>query len=140
MRYILPLAVLLLAQAGAAWATGDLNTARPGGSFSRLEAESAAACERLCADDTLCMAWSFRDNACELKAIVPAAVTETGVISGVSMRAPTSMRMAATPADVTPAVRIEAEAPRASETNTTVDVALLGGLEPTGELRSRLGN
>ena len=97
MRYILPIAALLLAQVGAAWATGDANTNRPGGSFSRLEAESTAACARLCADDTLCMAWSFHGNACELKAVVPSAIAQEGAISGISTRAPASLRARAEP-------------------------------------------
>lgn len=140
MRYILPLAALLLAQVGAAWATGDANMNRPGGSFSRVEAESAATCERLCADDTLCMAWSFRANTCELKAIVPAAVTETGVISGVSVRAPASMRALVLPAPAPPEVAMESEPQQRTEIDDTVALALLGGPEDEQGLRSRLGN
>ena len=75
MRYLAPLLVLIIAQIGAAWALGDSNVARPGGAFATIEAETAAACERACADDTLCMAWSFHANACELKAIVPAGAS-----------------------------------------------------------------
>lgn len=93
MRTLSILAVLALAQAGAAWAIGDLNTARPGGAFSTVAAESAGSCERLCVEDTLCMAWSFRDNLCELKAVVPAPVAQDGTVSGVAPRAPASLRV-----------------------------------------------
>jgi len=143
MRYILPLAVLLLAQGGAAWATGDTDRARPGGAFSTQPAESVAACERLCADDTLCMAWSFRAGACELKANVPLAVAQTGTTSGVSLRAPASMR---TPPQLAAAARAAAQTeppPLATSEPAGEDplaMALLGGPESDQELRSRLGN
>lgn len=144
MRYLAPLAVLILAQIGAAWAVGDNNVARPGGSFSTVQADTPAACERLCADDTLCMAWSFHANSCELKAIVPTAVSQEGVISGLSSRAPASMRArlelpqpAPAPAIVADdAEAITAEAPPEDETS----LALLGGPEPEEGLRTRLGN
>jgi len=143
MRYLAPLAVLIFAQFGAAWAIGDPNVARPGGSFSTVQAETPAACERLCADDTLCMAWSFHANSCELKAIVPAAVSQEGMISGLSSRAPASMRARLelpqsppTTAIVTDDLEsISAEAPP-EETS----LALLGGPEPQEGLRTRLGN
>jgi hypothetical protein len=144
MRYAVPFAVLALAQIGAAWAIGDSNVARPGGAFSTVDVANAAACERLCADDTLCMAWSFRGNSCELKAIVPRAVTENGAASGLSTRAPASMRAqpeAPVPA-VLPSVTAEAEADAVSEplTDDSVAMALLGGPEDGEQLRSRLGN
>ena len=141
MRYLIPLAILIVAQIGAAWAVGDNNVARLGGSYATVEAETAAACERHCADDTLCMAWSFHANACELKAIVPAAVTETGVISGVSVRAPASMRALVLPAPAPQTVAMESEPPPPqAETDDTVALALLGGPEDEQGLRSRLGN
>lgn len=147
MRYLAPLAVLIIAQIGAAWAVGDSNVARPGGAFSTLEAESAAACERLCADDTLCMAWSFEANACELKAIVPVAITREGVISGVSTRAPASMRarfesppsgasavISAHQGDEPAAIAME------SDHREDISFALLGGPETEEGLRGGLGN
>jgi hypothetical protein len=144
MRYAVPFAVLVLAQIGAAWAIGDPNVARPGGAFSTVQVANAAACERLCADDTLCMAWSLRGNSCELKAIVPLAVAENGTTSGLSTRAPASMR-AQPEAPVPAALHIaanEAEADSISEplTDDSVAMALLGGPENGEQLRSRLGN
>jgi hypothetical protein len=97
MRYFVLLAIVVTAQIGAAWATGDVNTARPGASYATVQAETAAACDRLCADDTLCMAWSFHGNACELKAVVPSAIAQEGAISGISTRAPASLRVRAEP-------------------------------------------
>ncbi len=121
--------------------------ARPGATYSAVEAIDAAACERLCADDTICMAWSFRENSCELKATVPAAIVQTGVISGVSTRAPASLRVryeqqpTASEAATAPETQIEADAtssPILEEDE--VSLALLGGPEPEEDLRNRLGN
>ncbi len=140
MRYLIPLAIFLLAQISAAWAIGETNVARPGGSFRTIQTETAAACERLCADDTICMAWSFRGSTCELKATVPAPIQETGAISGLSARAPASMRTRiAVPAPiVAPVIADEAQAASAPENEVTM--ALLGGPEDEEGLRSRLGN
>lgn len=147
MRFLIPLAVLAAAQIGAAWALGDVNIARPGGTFATAEAETPAACERLCADDTLCMAWSFQANSCELKAVVPAAITRDGVISGVSSRAPAAMRVRFEDPPV-PAATIAAaheldtpDAPAAEAApEDDVSLALLGGPESDEGLRTRLGN
>ncbi len=144
MRHLIPLAVLLLVQIGAAWAIGETNVARPGASFATVETETAAACERLCADDTICMAWSFRGSTCELKATVPAAIQETGAISGLSARAPASMRtrIAAPAPIIAPIVADEAQAApiSAPRNDDEVTMALLGGPEGAEDLRSRLGN
>lgn len=147
MRYLVPLAVLILAQIGAAWAVGDTNLARPGGAFATIETATAAACERACADDTLCMAWSFQASACELKAIVPAAIAREGVVSGVSARAPASMRIRYEPAPppvIEPArdslARAESAPPAAQTAQTDVAFALLGGPETDSGLRGGLGN
>ena len=144
MRYFAPLLVLVIAQVGAAWAVGDPNVARPGGSFSTVQAETPAACERLCTDDTLCMAWSFHANSCELKAIVPAAVTQEGVISGLSHRAPASMRARLElpqTAPAAPSVTDETEpATVEAPPEDEISLALLGGPEAEEGLRTRLGN
>jgi hypothetical protein len=141
MRHLVSLLVVVIAQIGAAWAIGETNVARPGGTFATLEAETPAVCERLCADDTLCMAWSFNANACELKAIVPAALAQNGVISGLSARAPASTR-----------ARLEAAPPESFAEGEThplaaepraeddISIALLGGPDTEEELRTRLGN
>ncbi len=145
MRYFVPLAVVIAAQIGAAWALGEANVARPGGSYATIEAETAAVCERACADDTLCMAWSFQANACELKAIVPGAVAREGVISGVALRAPASMRVRyEPPAPATPIIATHEDEPVTIVTEATrhqdVALALLGGPEGGDELRGGLGN
>lgn len=145
MRYLIPLAVVIIAQVGAAWAIGDANVARPGGSFSTVEAQSAAACERLCADDTLCMAWSFHANSCELKAIVPTAIAQADVISGISQRAPASMRVRYEPAPTPAAEPVEIEdAPARSQpaslTEAEISAELLGGPETEAGLRLGMGN
>lgn len=140
MRSFVLLAVVVAAQIGAAWAVGDNNVARPGGSYLTVEADSAARCERLCTDDTLCMAWNFQANICELKAIVPLATAREGVVSGVSQRAPASMRVHVEPPSAEPAIA-------AHETETAVvpppqnlELALLGGPESDEGLRGGLGN
>lgn len=148
MRYLASLAIIVIAQAGAAWALGDLNTARPGATFATVEAANPAACERLCADDTICMAWSFHANACELKATVPAAISQEGVISGVSARAPASLRVRyEPPAPAAPAP--EAAEFLSEETFATIaehepeddlSLALLGGPEDEHGLRTRREN
>lgn len=145
MRYWALLFVLLAAQAGAAaWAIGEHNVARPGGAYSTLDAQSAEACERLCAEDSLCMAWSFQANACELKAIVPAAIAQAGAVSGVSRRAPASMRVmppqpSAQPAAAErPAVLAQAPEPIAGAYDPSRD--LLGGPDADEGLRTSLGN
>lgn len=147
MRYLLPLAVLILSQIGAAWALGDHNVARPGGSYATVEAETPEACERLCANDTLCMAWSFHANVCEFKAIVPAAMAQEGVVSGVSVRAPASMRASfepTQPAATLAAVAGEHEAidtrSAAARPEDEISLALLGGPNTEEDLRVRLGN
>ncbi|MGQ0533164.1 MAG: PAN domain-containing protein [Caulobacteraceae bacterium] len=143
MRLLLPVTALALAQVGAAWAVRDVNVARPGGAFSTVEVENAASCERVCADDTLCMAWSYRDNLCELKAIVPAAIVQDGTISGVSARAPLSLRDRSVRTEMAPDAPPEipsATDPALTQPEDDVAVMLLGGLEHEEKLRTRLGN
>lgn len=148
MRYLAPLVVIIAAQIGAAWAVGEPNVARPGGVFATVPAASAAACERACADDTLCMSWSFEANSCELKAIVPAAAARDGVISGVSARAPASMRVRFEPpapmVNETIIIAHEDDAPTAiaAADAPTIDasIALLGGPDTAEDLRGGLGN
>lgn len=145
MRFLLPVVVVIAAQIGAAWAISQENVARPGGTYATVEAETVAACERRCADDTICMAWSFHANSCELKAIVPAAIEQHGIVSGVSARAPASMRARFEPsppqAATIEAHEFEAEAPAAAAApEDEISVALLGGPETEQDLRARLGN
>jgi hypothetical protein len=88
------------------------------------------------------MAWSFQANACELKAIVPAAIAQAGAVSGVSRRAPASMRVMpplarAQPAE-RPAVLAQAPEPIAEAYDPSQD--LLGGPDADDGLRTRSGN
>lgn len=145
MRMVFPLALILAAQIGAAWAVGDMNVARPGASFATSETETPAACERLCADDTLCMAWSFHENSCELKAVVPAAIEQPGAMSGLSQRAPPAMRARLEPPPVTaPEAVIESEHTEFATADylpeDEVSMTLLGGPEDEAGLRSRSEN
>lgn len=121
--------------------------ARPGGTYSSVEADNAVACARVCADDTICMAWSFRENTCELKATVPAQVAQSGATSGVSARAPGYLRVHyETPVAAAPATSAEVSIEADTQATTTsveeddVSLALLGGPEPEEGLRNRLGN
>jgi hypothetical protein len=149
MRSLLSIAGLLITQAGAAWAIGEANMARPGGTYSSTEADDPAACAQICADDTICMAWSFRENTCELKATVPAEVAQSGATSGVSARAPGYLRVRyEAPAVAAPAPSatanpvLEAELPPTAPSleEDDISLALLGGPEPEEGLRNRLGN
>jgi len=58
------------------------------GAYVSLPVRDAAACARACADDGLCMAWSFNTSgACELTAILPLSSPEDAAAMGVSSRA-----------------------------------------------------
>ncbi|MEZ5960195.1 MAG: PAN domain-containing protein [Hyphomonadaceae bacterium] len=133
MRYIVSLALIAIAQMGAAWAIGEPNVARPGATYATTEAATPAACERLCTDDGLCMAWSFQANSCELKAVVPAAIPQDGVISGVSHRAPAALRARYAPVQepATPQARIEFAEAAPAPVEDEISMALLGGPEPS---------
>ena len=118
---------------------GQSDVARPGGFYVLLSAPDAAACARLCAEDSICMAWTFRAPACELKAVVPAPVAERGAISGLSARAPDFVRriaLAEAPEALTAPESIPDPAPSAEAVSTD---ELLGGPAPSLALRPRLG-
>lgn len=121
-------------------AIGDANTTRPGGVYVSLAATDAAACSHLCAQDDICMAWTYREtpaHACELKAVVTPAVAEEGASSDLSARAPDFARRLAEATAPTPP-----EAPPAAITpiSTRHDPAegLLGGPDDS-TLRPRMG-
>lgn len=122
---------------------GDPDTARPGGVYTTLTVADAAACVRLCAQDSLCMAWTLRaSGACELKAVITPRVAEYGARSGLSARAPAFAR---TIADTRPALAPEIEAPPAlalrmasSAPPASTNDELLGG-DDTEDLRPRIG-
>lgn len=85
-------ALVLTVEASAQTALiGQRDTARPGGVYTRLTADDAASCAQLCAEDGICLAWTYRAEPareCELKAVTPSPVAERGATSGLSSRAP----------------------------------------------------
>jgi hypothetical protein len=81
------------AQSLSTWEEG---VARPGGVYATPQADDPQACRQACADDALCMSWTFRLEpapACELKAVIPAPVEDTRAISGLAARAPDFARL-----------------------------------------------
>ncbi len=100
MRPLLVLtAALLLSGAGP---TMEQDIARPGGVYSSMPTQDAGACARACAEDGLCMAWTFAAGACDLKAIAPNPQAYVGAISGLSARAPAFARLVAPPPSASP--------------------------------------
>jgi hypothetical protein len=140
MRALLPATVLLTALAGASLQARASDEAAPArGAFATQEAADVSACQHLCAEDALCMAWTFRETGvCELRAVVPPDAPGPGSISGVSARAPATMRrpMAVTQPPAQPKTQ---PAPAALARNDAAD-ALLGGPQATDlSLRPRHG-
>ena len=83
--------VALALQAFAATPSPEAGAARTDGVYASLNATDAAACAALCAQDSICMAWTFREGSeesCALTSVVAAPVAETGALSGLSRRAP----------------------------------------------------
>ncbi len=63
------------------------------GIYVSLTAASAAACARACAEDSICMAWSFHaHNQCRLRATVPGQADAQAVAAGFASRAPTFLQ------------------------------------------------
>lgn len=132
----------LLVLAAAAFAT-ELGVARPGGVYRTATVTHADACQQLCARDRLCMAWTYetQTQACELKAVVPAATPSADAISGVMSRAGVFAETVAPPAPPQPAPAPkpeEAVIPTAAARNASADAdeELLGGDDDLG-LRAR---
>lgn len=144
MRVSIVIAAALTFGIAAASATEPLRN----GAYVSLTAASATACARACADDGICMAWTFRaENACELSAVMPASLPTGALASGFSSRAPGSLRQT-TPAPVieeTPPAPIQSTAttaepesePAITEADIDADAMLLGGPQE-GDLRLRL--
>ncbi len=133
LRLITPLIVICAAFA-----------ASPAGAYTRMAARDAAACARACAEDGICMAWTYRaENACELAANVPTAAPADAAAFGLSPRAPAFAQMRALSAPPPPPPQMLAAiepppvqtltppAPPALESAPTEDGALvlLGGPE-----------
>ena len=103
-----------------------------GGVYATAASRDAAACARACADDGLCVAWSYEaDGACSLRATTPAS--PAGVAHGFSARAPAALRAqeAEPPSEaVNASASMEAETPPASaRAEDETSLMLLGGLE-----------
>ncbi|MES1199390.1 MAG: PAN domain-containing protein [Pseudomonadota bacterium] len=118
---------------------GRQDIAFTGGVYTSLNLADTAACAQACAQDSICMAWTFRaaqGGACELKAVIPHAVNESGAVSGLSSRAPDFARSLAASAPVQPPAE-----QKPAEFDTSKDQAaptdLLGGppADPTLQLR-----
>jgi len=102
--------------------------------YTSLTARDAAACARACADDGICMAWRlYRDNACALSAVVPAAVDADALASGFAPRAPSFLQRATPFVHHPSATEPQPEASLASEHEDVAaaapedDSVLLGG-------------
>ncbi|WP_395645335.1 PAN domain-containing protein [Terricaulis sp.] len=145
MRLLLTAAVLLFSfEAAAQGMAGQFNTARPGAAYMSSPAADSDACARRCADDGLCMAWTFQANrACDLHANVAAPVQAAGAYSGLSQRAPAfaqalalappAVNLSETKADVVAADTFAAP-PQVEEAPEVA--GLLGGPDD-GDLRPR---
>jgi len=130
--------IVISALAFVVVAAAAAETVRSPGAYVSLTTADAALCARACADDTICMAWSFqRQNRCELSAVVPAALDANALAAGFAARAPMFLQ------PQTPVVQAEAAieaapAPEVAEvgeqTPPPEDDGLLGGPEE-GDLR-----
>lgn len=135
------------AQSGPA---GDADVARPGGVYNLLTTATADACASACAEDGICIAWTYLPGgACELKAVAPTPVRSIGARSGLSARTPAALRqadaMALSQLPAAPALRpqmLAESAPSAPIYGGVDDSGLLGGVQDdTPEpLRPRLGS
>jgi hypothetical protein len=134
MRIVFLGAIVLGAVVTAAAAT---ETPRAG-AYASLTTADAAACARACADDGICMAWSFhRENQCELSAVVLAPSTQA-LATGFAQRAPAYLRPRAPIVGAAPATPRTIEFASSEEAPPPEpppdDGVLLGGPEE-GDLR-----
>lgn len=87
----LPLIGAVIAAFGAiAAAPTENGMDRPGGVYSYIPTNDAAACAIACAQDKICLAWSFKATefvGCALKAIVPPMSADAQIESGIAPRA-----------------------------------------------------
>jgi hypothetical protein len=85
MRTLYALAASAVAVAALSSEAADAS----GGAYTSFTVANAEACARACADDGICMAWTY-DNArrCALSAVVPLSAGASDVVSGLAARAP----------------------------------------------------
>jgi hypothetical protein len=114
---------------------------RAPGAYTSLTSTSAAACARACADDGICMAWSFHhENQCQLSAVVPASADAQALAAGLAARAPAFLQPrtpVVEPQSVNtppPLQTIAAAEPLPETAQQEDDLVLLGGPEE-GDLR-----
>mgnify|MGYP001357910258 CR=1 FL=1 len=132
---------VLLLGLTAALGAAPFGARAAGGAYASLPAADAAACARLCADDALCMAWSFQDaRLCHLRATAPPEAP-TGLAHGLSERASGELRRmlirdsdilgpTASQADAAPPEASTGVIPAAQlDEADALDGMLLGGLE-----------
>jgi len=62
-----------------------------GGAYMSVPAANAEACARACAEDGLCISWTFTEQTCALAAVV--VMPPEGVSFGLSDRTPTQFRL-----------------------------------------------
>lgn len=84
--------IFVTAAFAAAFALAAFDAPRASGVYATTPLANAQACASACEADGLCMAWSFAEQSCALRANVPA---EQSAMSGVSARAPLSLRPSA---------------------------------------------
>jgi hypothetical protein len=125
----------------AIFVTAAMAADAPRGAYVSLTASDAAACARACANDGICMAWSFeRDNRCQLRAVVPGEPLPHALASGYAARAPAFLQprtpLLHDPASIEPETVAAPQAPEPVETATgpADDGMLLGG-PSDGDLR-----
>jgi hypothetical protein len=130
----------ITATAGAQTAlVAERDVARPGGVYETVRTADTIACARLCTEDSICMAWTHQPSgACELKAVVPHPVTETGAMSGLSPRAPDFARRLSM-AELAPPPTLAPQAAPHRRARDDGDSQLLGGAEQ-GDLRPSFGS
>lgn len=124
--------IFVTAAFAAAFALAAFDAPRSSGVYASTPLADAQACAQACDADGLCMAWSFADQSCALRANVPADLSGA---SGVSARAPSHLRPASPPAPLPEprpaAIAVPAPQPaRDAEPMENVQTAeLLGGPE-----------
>lgn len=76
--------------------TIETGVARPGGTYTSFRMADANACAAACAQDALCMSWTFvadPQGRCDLKAVIPHPVMDHLAVSGLAARAPSFSRL-----------------------------------------------
>jgi len=134
---------LLVALCAFAALAGAAFASPPPGVYDFQDQATAEACAHVCADDSLCVAWTFGGaGKCALMANSPRQPAEEGWVSGFSPNAPSFVRVSAS---ASAATGKEAPAPTPPEPTEHValapqtgqETALLGGPDD-GAIRSRL--